>query len=108
MSIFYLSMVDFCNGCMKAYLRSVYNCLRANSQRFYNRTNSVFSVSQETIVDPTGAAALFEEARTPPKLKKLVTYEDAKHGLFGEPPRERAAIEREILDWVAKFVPSKD
>lgn len=63
---------------------------------------------QESIVDPTGAAALYAEASTPPELKKLVTYDHAKHGLFGEPPLERAAIEREVVDWVAKFVPLKD
>jgi alpha-beta hydrolase superfamily lysophospholipase len=56
-------------------------------------------------VDPTGAAALFAEASTPAAFKKLVTYQHAKHGLFCEPPLERAAIEREVLAWVARFAP---
>jgi hypothetical protein len=42
-------------------------------------------------------------ASTPAEHKRLVTFPEALHGLLCEPVPARAQIEKEMVDWVARF-----
>lgn len=58
---------------------------------------------KEVVVEKDAYKNLMDQSSTQPQHKKAVLYPEALHGLFCEPLEERILMEKEILDWIAKY-----